>query len=320
MEAKINELLRVTNALTEQTEKVVVGKHDEIRLLIAAMLAKGHVLLEDMPGVGKTTLIKSLSRALGFEFSRIQFTPDLLPSDVIGVNIFDRNTSEFKYVKGPVFTNILLADEINRAIPRTQSALLEAMEERQVTIDGKSTPLADPFFVLATENPVESESTFQLPAAQMDRFMVKMSLGYPTGDEELSILKNVGTAIPYDAVEKVTDVNEFISLQETVSEVYVSDAVQAYIVAIVQATRKMPQLKYGASPRASLAMLKLSKAVAAMEGRSYVIPDDVKKCAAAVMCHRIALASSARLAKQTAEDVINDILRQIDIPANSDLT
>lgn len=307
-------ITNVTEQLLEETQKVIVGKQTQIELMLAALLAKGHVLIDDMPGVGKTTLIKTLSKALGFEFKRIQFTPDLLPSDVIGVNIFDQNTSSFRMVRGPVYTNILLADEINRAIPRTQSALLESMEERQVTVDGVSTPLPTPFFVLATQNPVESESTFQLPAAQMDRFLIRLSLGYPTVEEEVSILKNLGREISYDQIKVVTNPDEFIELQKEAQQVFVSEEVASYIVALVQATRENEKLKYGASPRASLALLRMSKAYGAMKGRNFVTPDDVQQCAIPVLGHRILLNSSTRISGETAQGCIQKLLEQIPVP------
>lgn len=308
----MEQIKQTAEALIGETSKVIVGKNEQVRLMIAALLAEGHVLIDDMPGVGKTTLIKTLSRALGFEFKRIQFTPDLLPSDVIGMNIFDRNTGEFRFIKGPVHTNILLADEINRAIPRTQSALLESMEERQVTIDGIPTALPRPFFVLATQNPVESESTFKLPAAQMDRFMIRLSMGYPEHDEEAQILKNVANAIPYEEVRVVTDPEQFAQLQKKTTEVFASDAVQNYIVSLVQATRATENLKYGASPRASLALLRMSKAIAAMDGRDFITPDDVKLCAVPILSHRIVLHASARIAGKSESEIITNLLEQVE--------
>ena len=272
------------------------------------------MLLEDVPGTGKTTLAKTLARSLDCAFSRVQFTPDLLPSDVTGTRVYSQRTGEFTFIKGPVFTNILLADEINRAIPRTQAALLEAMEERQTTIDGESLPLPDPFFVLATQNPVEHESTFMLPAAQMDRFFLRLSMGYPTQDEEVSILSHLGDRTPYEEVKTVTNPETLRALRKELADVAVSDAISSYIVELVQKTRSHPQIKVGASPRASRTLYQGSKAWAAMQGRSFVIPEDIQTIFIPVMNHRITLTSEARLKKQTAEDVLAAIIEGTTVP------
>lgn len=300
--------------LNEEISKVVVGKTEIIRLITAAILSEGHILLEDVPGVGKTTLVKCLAIALGCQSRRIQFTPDLLPSDVTGMNIFDRQTGEFRRLQGPVMTNLLLADELNRAIPRTQSALLEAMEEKQVTLDGETEKLPEPFVVLATQNPVESESTFRLPAAQMDRFLMNLSMGYPTPVEELEMLRLVGGDIPYDEVKAVAGPEDLCRLQKEVQNVFVSGDVMAYIVSIAEATRNSPELRLGVSPRASRALYRASKAYAAVQGRDFVTPDDIQALAVPVLCHRLVLGAEAVMAGRGAEEVLEEILGSIPVP------
>lgn len=300
--------------LNEEISKVVVGKTEIIRLITAAILSEGHILLEDVPGVGKTTLVKCLAIALGCQSRRIQFTPDLLPSDVTGMNIFDRQTGEFRRLQGPVMTNLLLADELNRAIPRTQSALLEAMEEKQVTLDGETEKLPEPFVVLATQNPVESESTFRLPAAQMDRFLMNLSMGYPTPVEELEMLRLVGGDIPYDEVKAVAGPEDLCRLQKEVQNVFVSGDVMAYIVSIAEATRNSPELRLGVSPRASRALYRASKAYAAVQGRDFVTPDDIQALAVPVLCHRLVLGAEAVMAGRGAEEVLEGILGSIPVP------
>lgn len=302
------------DALLAQTEKVIVGKSCQIRLITAALLADGHVLLDDLPGSGKTTLVKTLSLALGCDFKRIQFVPDLLPADILGAKIFNQKTGEFEFLEGPIRTNLLLADEINRAIPRTQSALLEAMEERQVTVDGTPSPLSRPFLVLATQNPVEMESTFPLPAAQMDRFFICLSLGYPDAAEEEAMLRSRGAGDGFDMVEAVLQPQNLIDCQQAVQLVEVSEYVSRYIVALVQATRSHPDLKMGASPRASLCLFRGAKAWAAMAGRSYVTPDDVKAIAPYVLCHRFVLTGEARFAGKTAQTVLESLWAQVPVP------
>ncbi len=304
----------VVSAMLDETEKIMVGKRDQVELMLLSILSQGHILLEDMPGLGKTTLIKTLSIVLGCDFRRIQFTPDLLPSDIVGMNIYNRKTGEFELLQGPVMTNILLADEINRAIPRTQSALLEAMEERQVTIDGTTRALPDPFIVMATQNPVESESTFRLPAAQMDRFLVRLSLGYPTMGEELAMLKLLGDEIPFDTVQPITTPQMVVEMQKEIASVHLSDQVAEYIIALVQKTREQPMVKAGASPRASRALYKMGKARAAAQGRSFVTPDDIQHIALPVLTHRITLSGEARIAKKTEAAVIYDILESLPVP------
>lgn len=302
----------LSQRIIEETEKIIVGKSDRIRLITMAVLAGGHVLLDDLPGVGKTTLVKAISIALGCESGRIQFVPDLLPSDILGMNIYNQKTGDFELRQGPVMTNILLADEINRAIPRTQSALLEAMEEHQVSIDGQKLPLPEPFLVLATENPVESESTFRLPAAQMDRFLIRISMGYPTPEEERRMLRILGDAIPFETVKSVTYAEELVEAQKQIAAVKVSDPVADYIIALCDGTRRHPQLRMGASPRASRGLYRAVKVWAAMNGRDYATPDDVKALAHPVLEHRLLLKSNTRLAGTSAAAILDEILGETD--------
>ena len=302
------DIKKLADDIRVETEKIIVGKSDRIRLIVMAILADGHVLLDDLPGVGKTTLVKTISIALGCSSGRIQFVPDMLPSDIIGMRIYNQKTGDFELRQGPVMTNILLADEVHRAIPRTQSALLEAMEERQISIDGERFKLPEPFLVLATQNPVESESTFRLPAAQMDRFLIRLSMGYPAPEEERHMLELLGDEIPFDSVRAVTNAAELIEAQRAVSAVHVSDEVADYIVALADATRHHPQLAMGASPRATRGLYRASKVWAAMSGRDYVTPDDVRSLAHPVLEHRVMLESGARFAGYTAAKAIDDVL------------
>lgn len=314
----MGDIAHISGRVLEETEKIIVGKRDIIRLIIMAVLAGGHVLLDDLPGVGKTTLLKTLSIALGCTSKRVQFVPDLLPSDICGMKIYNQKTGDFQVVEGPVMTNLLLADEINRAIPRTQSALLEAMEERQVTIDAETLPLPKPFLVLATENPVESESTFRLPAAQMDRFLIRLSLGYPAAEEETRMLQNLGDRIPFETVETVTCAEELVKLQDQAAQVYVSDAVVAYIVALAGATRSHTDLSMGASPRGSRGLYRAAKVWAAMEGRDYVTPDDVQYLAVPVLSHRLLLTGQARFSGKSAESVVREVLSSVEVPPRTE--
>ena len=303
-----------------QTEiaKIFVGKTEQIRLILMSVFSGGHVLLDDLPGSGKTTLIKTMSRALGCQFRRVQFTPDLLPSDIIGMTVYDTKNGEFRVVQGPIFTNILLADEINRAIPRTQAALLEAMEEEQVTIDNETFALPAPFFVMATQNPVERESTFQLPAAQMDRFFVKLSLGFPDRAEEARMLTELGDEIDYGVVDVVTGPEELMALREEIAGVYVSDHVKDYIVDLVHRSRETPLLRAGASPRASRCLYRGGKTWAAMQGRDFVTPEDVQAICLPIMAHRVLLGSEARYTKKTEADILSDILAETPVPPGKD--
>ena len=302
------DIKKLAAGIQAETEKIIVGKSDRIKLIIMAVLADGHVLLDDLPGVGKTTMVKAISIALGCESGRIQFVPDMLPSDIIGMRVYNQKTGDFELRQGPVMTNILLADEINRAIPRTQSALLEAMEERQISIDGEHFALPRPFLVLATQNPVESESTFRLPAAQMDRFLIRLSMGYPSPEEERRMLFTLGDEIPFGSVKPVTNSDELIAAQHEVASVHVSDDVAAYIVALADATRSHPQLAMGASPRATRGLYRAAKVWAAMDGRDFVTPDDVRALAHPVLEHRVMLDSGARFAGYTAAKAIDDVL------------
>lgn len=277
------------DAIIQNTGKVIIGKEHVTRLMLAALLADGHVLLEDVPGTGKTRLARALAVSLGMEFGRIQFTPDMLPADITGLHIYNRQTNDFELKKGPVFTNILLADEINRATPRTQAGLLECMEERQVTIDGETEKLKLPFFVAATENPVETAGTFPLPEAQMDRFLMKLSMGLPEREEEIRILDTYMNGDPLTELEAVVTKKELLSMKREVSQVYVHRAVEGYMVDLAAATRSSSKTVVGVSPRGTLALLRGSKAWAWMQGRDYVIPDDVKEVAAAVLAHRLVL-------------------------------
>lgn len=305
---------QVFKGLVDGVSVAVLDKRQAVRLALTTMFAGGHLLLEDAPGTGKTALARAISATIDGTHSRIQFTPDLLPSDITGMNIFDQRTGEFRLLRGPVFTHILLADEINRAVPRTQSALLEAMEEQHVTIDGETLPLPAPFFVLATQNPVESESTFRLPAAQMDRFLMRLSMGYPDAAEEAQMLRNLGDAMPFDQVRAVTGPEEILALRASLQNIQVSDAVTEYIVALVAATRGCPGVAMGASPRASRALFRVAKAWAAMRGRAFVTPDDVQYLARFVLPHRLLLESEAQLAGRTGETVVAELLESVPVP------
>lgn len=276
-------------ALRDNIQKVIVGKEETIDLLMTALLAKGHVLLEDMPGTGKTKLAKSMAMSIGGSFSRIQFTPDLLPSDITGLNIFDREKNDFVLRKGPVFTNILLADEINRATPRTQSGLLECMEEKQVTIDGEKYVLQEPFLVVATQNPIETAGTFQLPEAQMDRFMMKLTMGFLSKKQEVEVLSCYKEADPIDSITSVLSVQDIVDMQKEANEVFVHKSMLEYIASIVEATRKDTSIIMGVSTRGSLALLRAAKAFAYIQGRDYVVPEDVKALATPVLAHRLIL-------------------------------
>lgn len=300
--------------LLENIGKVIVGKEETIQLLLAALLSGGHVLLEDMPGTGKTKLAKSLAASMEGVFSRIQFTPDLLPSDVTGMNIYNRKSGEFVLHKGPVFANVLLADEINRATPRTQAGLLECMEEHQVTIDGQRLMLESPFMVIATQNPVESAGTFPLPEAQMDRFMMRLSMGLPDQEEEVLILERFGGEDPYEKLESVITREQILQMREAAKEVFVHPVLQTYIVELAAATRKEPELAFGVSPRGSLALMQAAKAYAALLGRSYCIPDDVRALAVPVFSHRLGFQGGRRdTARQ--QTLVQRILKEVPVPA-----
>ena len=294
---------------------MIVGKQSVIELLLAGLLADGHVLLEDMPGLGKTLIAKSLARSIGGGFKRVQFTPDLLPADITGFTVYNQQRGEFLFQPGPVMTHVLLADEINRTIPRTQSSLLESMEERQVTVDGATYPLPRPFFVMATQNPIELEGTFPLPEAQLDRFMLRVRLGYPAQAEEIAILARFQEQDPLRTLESVATPEEVAALQEARKRITVSAPVREYITSLVRATRTSPALRLGASPRGSLALMRAGQALAGLRGRDFVLPDDVKFLAVPVLAHRLILREEERLRGETQERVLEAILRQVPIPA-----
>ena len=294
--------------------RVVQGKPDVVRLMLVVLLAEGHLLIEDVPGVGKTTLAKALAASIDASVRRIQFTPDLLPSDVTGVAIYDQESREFEFKPGAIFANVVVADEINRASPKTQSALLECMEERQVTVDGTTHLLESPFIVIATQNPVEMEGTFPLPEAQRDRFMARVSMGYPAARSEVEMLEHHADRDPLGALEPVSDAATVRRLIAITHAVYAAEAVKEYVVNLVRATRTSPDLRLGASPRAALHLLRAAKAHAAMSGRNHVLPDDIQMLAHAVLAHRLLPSTDAQLARRTPEDVVGAVLAEVPVP------
>lgn len=304
----------VAERVKESIGRVIVGRDEVVELALVALLADGHILIEDVPGIGKTTLAKCIARSVGGTFRRIQFTPDLMPSDVTGIHYYNQKSGEFEFRPGPIIANIVLADEINRATPRTQSALLEAMEERQVTIDGVTMPLPAPFLVLATQNPIELEGTFPLPEAQLDRFIMRVQIGYPTEGEEDDILLRFEGESPLETLQPVVTVDELVRLRGLVPRVHCEPSVRRYVIAIVRATRVHPALEIGASPRASLAMFRAARALAAIRGRDYVLPDDVKFLAPAILIHRLILGSQSRLRGRAAADVVAEVLAEVPVP------
>lgn len=305
-------------AVIAEVERAIVGKHDLLETIMAAVLAGGHVLLEDYPGLGKTLIAYSLSSVLGLDFKRIQFTPDLLPSDITGNYIFNRNDNRFELRKGPVFANIILADEINRASPKTQSALLEAMQEKQVTLDGNSLRLPEPFLVMATQNPIEYEGTFPLPEAQLDRFMLKVSVGYPNLEEEKEIMRRrIARQQDETNLRQVTDAATLLALRQVVERVHVHPDLETYIAALVQATRHDRRVAVGASPRGSLSFVKMARAYAAISGRDFIIPDDIKRFARPVLSHRLILQPEHWMTRNIITDVIEDVLGRTPVPVLS---
>ena len=300
--------------IASNVEKIIQGKDDVIRLSLVTLVAEGHLLLEDVPGVGKTMLAKSLAKTLGCTWQRIQFTPDLLPTDVTGVSVWDNEAKGFRFKKGAVFANICLGDEINRASPKTQASLLEAMEEGQVTVDGRTFPLEVPFMVIATQNPIEHEGTYPLPESQLDRFMVRLSIGYPGRQSELDILDTHGETEPLENLEAVADAEQVLMLIELARAVHVADALKSYIVDLTETTRTHPDVYLGASPRASLFLLRASRALAASRGRDYVVPDDIKDLVNPVLAHRILLSPEAHMRGARAEDVLDALMDRVPVP------
>ena len=310
----MNEVQTFSETVISNVSRVIVGKQDSVELSLAGLLSQGHLLIEDVPGVGKTMLARSLAKSMGISFNRIQFTPDMLPSDVTGISIFNQATREFEYRPGPVMAQIILADEINRATPKTQSALLEAMQERQVTVDGVTHPLPKPFMVLATLNPIEYEGTFRLPEAQLDRFIMRVRLGYPELEDEIDVLKQQQFIHPIDTLEQVVSAEEVRKAQEGIQSVYVADEVYRYLVEIVQKTREHKDVYLGASPRGSLALYRASQARAAMKGRDYVLPDDIKALVVPTLSHRIILGPGARLRDLSTDIVIQEAVSEVVVP------
>ena len=310
----MNKVKELTTNLVQNIETVIVGKRRAIQLVVLGLICEGHVLIEDVPGVGKTMLARSLAQSLNCSFSRIQCTPDMLPSDITGVDIYDQTSGLFKFLPGPILNQVVLADEINRATPKTQSALLEAMQERQVTIGGTAHQIPKPFIVLATQNPIEYEGTFPLPEAQLDRFMVKVKLGYPGLTEEMDVISSQMLVHPIESLQEVTSSEQILEVQDRIKEVFIAESIKKYIVEIVQETRTAESVYLGASPRGSLALARASQAWAAMYGRNFVIPDDVKLLTEATLGHRIILSSSARLQEMRTGDLIREILRKVPVP------
>ncbi len=304
----------VAQGIADNVKRVIIGKDAAIEQGVIAIICQGHILIEDVPGVGKTMLARSLARTVGSSFRRIQFTPDLLPSDITGVSIYNQQSSTFEFREGPVFSQVVLADEINRATPKTQSALLESMEERQVTVEGVTRPVPRPFTVMATQNPVEYEGTFPLPEAQLDRFLLMIHLGYPSNEEELAIVDSQAMSHPIDKLDAVSTPEEVVQLQESVKTVYVDELIKQYIIAISDATRKHEDISLGASPRGSLALFRGAQARALIRGRDYVLPDDIKPLAVPMLSHRIIVSAAARMRGVSGKDAISAIVEQVPVP------
>jgi MoxR-like ATPase len=310
----LDELVRVAHRVGEAVESVIEGKSDAVRLALTVLLAEGHVLIEDVPGVGKTMLAKALARSTGCSVRRIQFTPDLLPSDITGVSAYNQERREFEFKPGPVFANIVVGDEINRASPKTQSALLECMEERQVTVDGHTYTLSPPFMVIATQNPIEMEGTYPLPEAQRDRFTARISMGYPSAEAELAMLDSHGSSSPLDTLEPVARAEDISELITAVRTVHVAEALKQYVIRLVAATRATPELRLGASPRATLHLLRAGRARAALDGRDFVIPDDMQALALPVLAHRLLPSAEAVVTRQPPEQVLAAIVDRVPLP------
>ena len=304
----------VFHKISKNINKVIVGKSTAIELILVALLAEGHLLLEDVPGVGKTLIARSLARSIGGKFRRIQFTPDLLPSDITGFNIYNQKEGQFIFQTGPVMTNILLADEINRTIPRTQSSLLESMQEKQVTVDGVTMNLPSPFFVMATQNPIELEGTFPLPEAQLDRFLMQIKLGYPSQKDEIAILERFQKEDPLERLQAVITPEEILNLQKERQKIDVSREINHYIVSLVKATRNSPLIRYGASPRASLHLMQAAQALAALRNRDYVLPDDIKELFIPIIAHRIVIETKESLKGNTSQEILKEVLNQTEVP------
>ena len=304
----------IAERILANVERVIIGKAGPVRLALVALMCKGHVLIEDVPGVGKTILARSLAKSTGCSFRRIQFTPDLLPTDVTGVSIYNQKTGDFEFREGPIMAQVVLADEINRATPKTQSALLESMDEAQVTVDGITHVLPQPFIVLATQNPIEYEGTFPLPEAELDRFLLRIELGYPTQTDEVLIMEAQQLAHPIDSLERVTDPNEIMSLQRAIKDIYVDPLIKQYIAAVAAATREHDSVYLGASPRGSLALFRASQAWALLDGRDFARPDDVKELALATLGHRLIISPAARVKDVTPANIIEDCLARVPVP------
>ncbi len=315
--SNISLVQNVAERIAQSISQVIIGKRNEVRLAVLGLLSEGHILIEDIPGVGKTMLAKALSRSIGCTFNRIQFTPDMLPSDITGVSLFNQKTREFEFRAGPIMAQIVLADEINRATPKTQAALLEAMEEKQVTVDGVTHNLHEPFMLMATQNPIEYEGTFPLPEAQLDRFLMRIQLGYPSPPEELTVLSAQQYVHPIQNMQQVVSVQELLAAQQAVHEVYVADEIKRYIIDLVNASRQHPDVYLGSSPRGSLGLFRTAQARAAMAGRDYVIPDDVKALAEVTLAHRIIVGPAARIKDISSRTITQDILATTPVPGTS---